>query len=136
MRTWNSQTYYFVLVVCSAWLLLSFCFTNKFESNKVKLSQTERLRRTEAEPQSEARIEKDGPMRGQYYGSIENILVGVRDWEHGIRLGKWNQSVLKINGTFHDYNEHWKNILEMFTLKDCNAVDVGANDGKNHINKY
>merc|ERR1712227_265950 len=39
-------------------------------------------------------------------GHMEEVLVGVEDWGRGIRMGKWNQSVIPV-GRVHPYNEHW-----------------------------
>ena len=39
-------------------------------------------------------------------GHMEEVLVGVEDWGRGIRMGKWNQSIIPV-GRVHPYNEHW-----------------------------
>ena len=36
-------------------------------------------------------------------------------------------------GTAHKYNEYWAELLEMLDLTHCNAIDVGANNGKMRI---
>ena len=62
-------------------------------------------------------------------GHMEEVLVGVEDWGRGIRMGKWNQSIIPV-GRVHPYNEHWANLVTVLQLKTgCNAVDIGANDG-------
>ena len=63
------------------------------------------------------------------YGS-QGHLVGVVDWREGIKLGVWNGSVNKKIDEM-EYNENWRKLVEMFNLPaDCNAVDIGANDGE------
>ena len=63
------------------------------------------------------------------YGS-QGHLVGVVDWREGIKLGVWNGSVNKRIDEM-EYNENWRKLVEMFNLPaDCNAVDIGANDGE------
>ena len=67
-------------------------------------------------------------------GHMEEVLVGVEDWGRGIRMGKWNQSIIPV-GRVHPYNEHWANLVTALQLKTgCNAVDIGANDGVNQSN--
>ena len=60
---------------------------------------------------------------------MEEVLVGVQEYGHGIRLGTWNQSILTSN-TQLPYNEQWAALLRMLDMPPgCNAVDIGANDG-------
>ena len=66
----------------------------------------------------------------QDYGS-QGHLVEVVEWREGIKLGVWNGSVNKRIEEL-EYNENWRKLVEMFSLPaDCNAVDIGANDGEN-----
>ena len=59
---------------------------------------------------------------------IKNALLGVDDYSHGIQLGRWT------NSNHIPYNEVWGSLVTMLKLKaGCNAVDIGANDGKNKI---
>ena len=63
------------------------------------------------------------------YGS-QGHLVEVVEWREGIKLGVWNGSVNKRIEEL-EYNENWRELVEMFNLpSDCNAVDIGANDGE------
>ena len=52
--------------------------------------------------------ESSGSSSGSPYtlGHMEEVLVGVEDWGRGIRMGKWNQSIIPV-GRVHPYNEHW-----------------------------
>ena len=60
---------------------------------------------------------------------MEDVLVGVQEYGHGIRLGTWNQSLVTSN-TQLPYNEQWAALLRMLDMPPgCNAVDIGANDG-------
>ena len=60
---------------------------------------------------------------------MEEVLVGVQEYGHGIMLGTWNQSLLTSN-TQLPYNEQWAALLRMLDMPPgCNAVDIGANDG-------
>ena len=51
-------------------------------------------------------------------GHMEEVLVGVEDWGRGIRMGKWNQSIIPV-GRVHPYNEHWgrKSNLQIILTK-------------------
>ena len=65
-----------------------------------------------------------------YFGDTEKLLVGYETYGKDIKLGKWNQSVIRSNDK-HAYNEHWGKILRALRLPlGCNAVDIGANDGE------
>ena len=56
---------------------------------------------------------------------FEETLLGIEDYSHGIRLGKWNDSSIHI-----PFNEVWGHVITMLKLPTrCNAVDIGANDG-------
>ena len=60
---------------------------------------------------------------------MEEVLVGVQEYGHGIMLGTWNQSLVTSN-TQLPYNEQWAALLRMLDMPPgCNAVDIGANDG-------
>ena len=60
---------------------------------------------------------------------MEDVLVGVQEYGHGIMLGTWNQSLVTSN-TQLPYNEQWAALLRMLDMPPgCNAVDIGANDG-------
>ena len=59
---------------------------------------------------------------------IEDTLLGVDDYSHGIQLGRWT------NSNHIPYNEVWGSVVTMLKLPTgCNAVDIGANDGKTKI---
>ena len=56
---------------------------------------------------------------------FEETLLGIEDYSHGIRLGKWKDSSIHI-----PFNEVWGHVIAMLKLPTrCNAVDIGANDG-------
>ena len=60
---------------------------------------------------------------------MEEVVVGVQEYGHGIMLGTWNQSLVTSN-TQLPYNEQWAALLRMLDMPPgCNAVDIGANDG-------
>ena len=59
---------------------------------------------------------------------IEDTLLGVDNYSHGIQLGRWT------NSNHIPYNEVWGSVVTMLKLPaGCNAVDIGANDGKTKI---
>ena len=65
-----------------------------------------------------------------YFGDTEKLLVGYTNYGGSIKLGNWNRSLVEINVN-HEYNEQWAKIIKMLRLPPgCNAVDIGANDGK------
>ena len=63
---------------------------------------------------------------------ISSYVKEVRFWKHGIRFAVWDTAYHfnVMSYTKKNYNEDWKTLLKMFKINQCNAVDIGANDGK------
>lgn len=102
------KTFYFLSIIICLWFL-NFCVINKTRqtsSDSVKIQNK------------------------YYFGDTEKLLVGYETYGKDIKLGKWNQSVIRSNDR-HAYNEHWANILRVLRLpRGCNSIDIGANDGE------
>ena len=63
---------------------------------------------------------------------ISSYVKEVRLWKHGIQFAVWDTAYHfnAMSYTKKNYNEDWKTLLKMFNINQCNAVDIGANDGK------
>ena len=68
-----------------------------------------------------------------YFGETAKLLEGYQNYGNNIKLGMWNRSRVEIN-IKGGYNEYWARILKMLGQPlGCNAVDIGANDGKSMV---
>ena len=67
-----------------------------------------------------------------YESNISSYVKEIKSWKHGIKFAVWDPSYHfnAMSFTKKSYNEDWKTLLKMFKLSFCNAVDIGANDGK------
>ena len=102
------KTFYFLSIIICLWFL-NFCVINK-----TRHISSDSLKNT---------IQ-------YYFGDTEKLLVGYETYGKDIKLGKWNQSVIRSNDK-HAYNEDWGKILRTLRRpRGCNAVDIGANDGE------
>ena len=102
------KTFYFLSIIICLWFL-NFCVINK-----TRHISSDSLKNT---------IQ-------YYFGDTEKLLVGYETYGKDIKLGKWNQSVIRSNDK-HAYNDDWGKILRALRLPlGCNAVDIGANDGE------
>ena len=100
------KTYYFLSTVFCLW------FCNVFVINHHSVKDVKR------EPQSH---------ENNYFGETAKLLEGYQNYGENIKLGMWNRPL----GSPAPYNKHWARILKMLGLPPkCNAVDIGANDGK------
>ena len=103
------KTYYFLSTVFFLW------FCNVFVINHHSVKDVKR------DPQSH---------ENNYFGETAKLLEGYQNYGSNIKLGKWNKSLVEFNYNLA-YNEQWAKILKMLRLPPgCNAVDIGANDGK------
>ena len=108
------KTYYFLCTVFFLW----FCNVFVIKQSIIDHHSVKDVKR---DSQSSKR---------NYFGETEKLLVGYENYGNNIKLGKWNKSLVEINVNLA-YNEHWAKILKMLRLPPgCNAVDIGANDGK------
>ena len=104
--------YYFSLTVFFLW------FCNVFVINHHSVKDVKR------DPQSH---------ENNYFGETAKLLEGYQNYGNNIKLGMWNRSLVEIN-IKGGYNEYWARILKMLGLPPgCNAVDIGANDGKGRL---
>ena len=109
------KTFYFLSTVFILW------FCNVFVIKQSLVGSNHSVKDVEKDPQSP---------RSNYFGDTEKLLVGYTNYGGNIKLGKWNRSLVEINVN-HAYNEQWAKIIKMLRLPPgCNAVDIGANDGK------
>ena len=103
------KTYYFLSTVFFLW------FCNVFVINHHSVKDVKR------DPQSH---------ENNYFGEIAKLLKGYQNYGENIKLGMWNRPLGSPGG----YNKHWARILKMLGLPPgCNAVDIGANDGKGRL---
>ena len=115
------KTYYFLCTVFFLW------FCNVFVIKQSIIDNHHSVKDVKRDPQSSKR---------NYFGETEKLLLGYENYGNNIKLGKWNKSLVEINVNLA-YNEHWAKILKMLRLPPgCNAVDIGANDGKDGDNCY
>ena len=63
---------------------------------------------------------------------ISYFVKEIRTWKYGIQFAVWDTAYHynQMSFTKKSYNEDWKTLLKIFRLSLCNAVDIGANDGK------
>ena len=109
------KTFYCLSTVFILW------FCNVFVIKQSLVGSNHSVKDVEKDPQSP---------RSNYFGDTEKLLVGYTNYGGNIKLGKWNRSLVEINVN-HAYNEQWAKIIKMLRLPPgCNAVDIGANDGK------
>ena len=110
------RTFYFLATVFFLW------FCNVFVIKQSLVGNNHTARDDEKYPLQSP--------RSNYFGDTEKLLVGYTNYGGNIKLGKWNRSLVEINVN-HAYNEQWAKIIKMLRLPPgCNAVDIGANDGK------
>ena len=108
------KTYYFLSTVFFLW------FCNVFVINHHSVKDVKR------EPQSQSH-------ENNYFGETAKLLEGYQKYGDNIKLGVWNRSRVEIN-IKGGYNEYWARILKMLGQPPgCNAVDIGANDGKRMV---
>ena len=106
----SKKTFYIFSTISVLWFF-TFCVINN--RNQVK---------------SDSVISRD-----YYFGDTEKLLVGVETYGNNIKLGKWNQSICNVNVRI-GYNEVWAKVLRALGMPpNCNAVDIGANDGETSV---
>ena len=119
------KTYYFLSTVFFLWFCNVFVIKQSIVENRHSVKDVKRERGSHAHGQN-----------SNYFGETEKLLEGYQNYGNNIKLGKWNESLVEFNYNLA-YNEQWAKILKMLRLPpECNAVDIGANDGQWGNNCY
>ena len=118
MKRHRHKTLYFLSTVFFLWFCNVFVIKQSIVINIHSVKDFKRESRDSHGPNS------------KYFGETEKILEGYENYGSNIKLGKWNKSLVDFNYNLA-YNEEWAKIIKMLRLPSgCNAVDIGANDGK------
>ena len=116
-RMKRHKTYYFLSTVFFLWFCNVFVIKQSIVHDLHSVKDVKRERDSHS-PKS------------NYFGETEKLLEGYQNYGSNIKLGKWNRSLVEININLA-YNKQWAKIIQMLRLPPgCNAVDIGANDGK------
>ena len=116
MECGHKKTYCFLSTVFFLW------FCNVFVIKQPIVDINHAVKDVKRDPQSH---------ENNYYGETAKLLVGYQNYGNSIKLGMWNRSLLGGVNIKGGYDRHWARILKMLGLPPgCNAVDIGANDGK------